>query len=797
MYRLLFFVSLVYLLFPPTLIANKQNEEIVLTVGSEPDYPPFCIVNSSGEADGFSVELLKAVADEMGLKLKFRIGLWKDIKEELRRGDIDILPLVGKSTSREEYFDFSYPYHSLRGTVFLREGVEDIKRTQDLKGLKIAVMDSDSAHEFLVEVGITENLILTDTFGEAFRLLADGKCDAVVVQEVLGHKIIKDMALEKLRTTELELNRFKYYFCFAVSKGNILLLKKLNEGLAIVIEKGIYNTLQTKWWAPHVIEKISFKDRLLIALPYVIIFTFFSGLILIFILRIRLKKRTEDLQRKIKEHSEAESRYKTIFETSANLITSVNAEGIIVDCSDQITNYLGYTKDEIIGQPMSKIIHKDYMGKANINLREILEKGCAYNHEYKFVRKNGSLIDVSINSSGINRLGDVFERTICIIDDVTSRKKAEEIYQRTTKLESIGVLAGGIAHDFNNLLAAIFGNISIASSISKNREVIQLLNDSIDTMERARALTNQLLTFSKNEQPELKIECLFPYLKEVVKFSLSGSTVKSTFSISSDLWRCKCEKNQIAQVVENIVINSVQAMPKGGEIGFEAGNCCIEDDSHSVLRRGKYILLSIKDSGSGIARENLSRIFDPFFTTKTNGNGLGLATSYSIIAKHNGFIDVKSTEGEGTVFMIYLPATSDKVNGKVVQKEWHKAEGKVLVMDDEPAIRRMLKRMLESFGYTPVCFDRGELILEHIRNSSENYKAMFFDLTITGGMGGEDIIARVREFYPHTPIFVVSGYGDHRIIRKPEDYGFTDSIQKPFRRADLAALLNRINQHGR
>jgi ABC-type amino acid transport substrate-binding protein len=225
---------------------------------AEYDYPPFSVTDK-GVADGFSVDLLKAVADEMNLEIEFKIDEWNIIKKELKEGKIDVLPLVGYSEERDQYFEFTVPYIVMTGNIFVRKDNDSIQSEKDLKGKEIIVMQGDNAHEYAINNGLTDNIILTKTYKEAFEMLSSGKHDAVLAQSLVGIRIINDLNLSNLKEVmeldedgvskrKAKLSGFEQKFCFAVKEGDKELLAKLNEGLAIVSENGKYNELYQKWF---------------------------------------------------------------------------------------------------------------------------------------------------------------------------------------------------------------------------------------------------------------------------------------------------------------------------------------------------------------------------------------------------------------------------------------------------------------------------------------------------------------------------------------------------------------------
>jgi PAS domain S-box-containing protein len=384
---------------------------------------------------------------------------------------------------------------------------------------------------------------------------------------------------------------------------------------------------------------------------------------------------------------------------------------------------------------------------------------------------------------------------VLVFRDMTEKQKLEDSIQKTQKLESLGLLAGGIAHDFNNLMGGIFGYIDLACEFTKEPKASNYLSKALGTIGRARALTQQLLTFAKGGAPIKKIERLFPFIQETTQFALSGSRVSCSFQIPENLWPCDIDKNQIGQVIDNIIINAQQAMPDGGRIEVAAQNISFAEKQHTTFKAGNYVKLSIKDQGIGIPKEFIPRIFDPFFTTKSKGHGLGLPTCYSIVNRHSGYIEVESEPGKGSTFNVYLPASANSVSAAEKESEvTFRGDGTFLVMDDEEVMRETIGGMLNSLGYTVVLKESGEDAVDWFAKETEAKRTvagMVFDLTIPGGMGGREAIGEIRKLDLKTPVFVASGYAEDPVMSNPKDYGFSASICKPFRKSQLTDMLEK------
>ncbi len=385
--------------------------------------------------------------------------------------------------------------------------------------------------------------------------------------------------------------------------------------------------------------------------------------------------------------------------------------------------------------------------------------------------------------------------SVSVVRDITDSKRMEEHLLRTQKLESVGVLAGGIAHDFNNILTTIIGNISMAKAgVPPGDEIFDLLSEVETASAKAQTLTRELLTFAKGGTPVKETASMGNIVMESSLFVLRGSKSKCVFSMVKDLWPVEADTGQMSQVIHNIIINANQAMPEGGIIDVRAENLVMEETNGLPIKPGKFIRISITDQGIGIAENHLSNIFDPYFTTKQAGSGLGLATTYSIIKKHEGFITVKSRLGVGTTFHIYLPASDKSIPSKE-EVRLMTGHGRILVMDDDPSLGKMVGRMLEKLGYESECSEDGTeaiRIYKEAKDAGKPYDAVILDLTVPGGMGGKEAMGKLLELDPEVTAIVSSGYSDDPVLSNFKDYGFKGVMPKPFEFGSLSRVLHEV-----
>jgi two-component system cell cycle sensor histidine kinase/response regulator CckA len=481
-------------------------------------------------------------------------------------------------------------------------------------------------------------------------------------------------------------------------------------------------------------------------------------------------------------------------------VITTDTRGIITFMNRVAEGLTGWGLEESVGKLLTEVFHiinEQTRTRCENPVDKVLATGGIIglaNHTI-LISRTGRQIVIADSGAPIRDRASVVIGVVLVFRDITDKQKTEDALSNAERLESIGALAGGIAHDFNNLLGGVFGFMDLALGESKQKKVTDYLSKAMGAMERARSLTRQLLTFSKGGAPVRRPGPLFPFVEETARFALSGSNVTLVCESPGDLWMCNFDINQIGQVIDNIVLNGQQAMPQGGAIQISAANVTIDGHSAGTLKPGQYVKISIKDGGIGIPAEILSRIFDPFFTTKQKGSGLGLATSYSIMTKHDGWIDVESGSGRGSTFYLYLPALAASVrtvSPAAALKTAHQGRGTVLVLDDEEVMRDSITGMLASLGYSAECFADGAGLVEYFTGQAQkgkSFTALILDLTVPGGMGGEAAAAAIRKIDRAVPLFVASGYAEDPILAAPRQYGFTDSICKPFIKAELAAML--------
>jgi PAS domain S-box-containing protein len=489
-------------------------------------------------------------------------------------------------------------------------------------------------------------------------------------------------------------------------------------------------------------------------------------------------------------------------------VITTDVQGKIIMINNAGENLTGWTSKEAIGRSLKSVYNIAIDLQAQARAQKSGSRSEAHSillsmPENATLRsRQGREYVIEQVASPIRDAKNEVAGVVLVFRDITERQRNEAERRKAETLEQLGLLAGGIAHDFNNLLTAIIGNISLASLLlPPNDEMGTRLNDAKNASMRARDLAQQLLTFARGGAPIKKTASIGKLIQDTVSFSLRGSHSRSEFLFGADLWPAEIDSGQISQVIANLVVNADQAMPNGGTLRVSCDNFVYDSTTSpevTDLPPGDYIRIAIKDEGTGISEDCIKRIFDPYFTTKPKGNGLGLATTYSIVKNHNGLITVESKVHYGSTFTIYLPALRHQpvpVEPPRQMNEVVTGTGSILIVDDEEAIRDLVEFTLERLGYK---VSKAESALEGVElyrqkfEAGERFDVVILDLTLPGGMGGKEALKRLIEIDPTVNAIVSSGYAMDATMSRYQDFGFRGVIAKPYEAAELGRTIHDV-----
>ena len=505
------------------------------------------------------------------------------------------------------------------------------------------------------------------------------------------------------------------------------------------------------------------------------------------------------MERKLKE---SEQWLSTTLKSIGDAVIATDANGFVTFMNPVAEALTGWNQEDVAGKPLSEvfnIINEETGKQAEDPATRVLREGFVVGLANHTVLIAKDRMKRPIDDSGApirDDKGNIIG-VVLVFRDITEKRRLEQELIKADKLKSVGILAGGIAHDFNNILTAILGNIALAKMYAEPEDkIFEKLSGAENASLRAKHLTQQLLTFSRGGAPIKKTAFISELLEDTATFALSGSNVRCEFSIPGDLWPVEVDEGQITQVINNLIINASQAMPEGGIIKVRAENIVVDAEQGLPLKEGKYMKISIEDLGIGIPEEHLQKIFDPYFTSKQKGSGLGLATAYSIVKRHDGCIQVKSELGVGSTFSIYLPASSKEVLiEKALRERIPTGKGKILLMDDEEPVREVGGEMLEGLGYEVEFTKDGAEAIELYKKAKESaqpFDAIIVDLTVPGRIGGKEAVEKLIEIDPEVKAIVSSGYSTDPIMADFRKYGFSGVIAKPYKLNELGEALHKV-----
>ncbi|MCU0845177.1 MAG: PAS domain S-box protein [Spirochaetes bacterium] len=483
-------------------------------------------------------------------------------------------------------------------------------------------------------------------------------------------------------------------------------------------------------------------------------------------------------------------------------VITTNMYGEVALVNKVAEELTGWTQEEAYGKPLQEvfsIVNERTRVSCENPVEMVLESGGTVelaNHT-ALIARDGTERIIADSGAPIRDKEGTIIGVVLVFRDITDKQRMEAEIQKMQQIESLGVLAGGIAHDFNNILTSILGNINLGRLYTRPGEKLhEILVDAEKSVLRARDLTRQLLTLSKGGKPLKRSGSIENLLRDTAIFALRGSNIIPEFDFEEALWQSEFDEAQMGQVFNNLVLNARQAMHKGGVIKISASN--MEGGSVMVppVGDGRFVRITVADSGEGIPEGHLPHIYDPYFTTKKNGTGLGLTTTFSIIRNHDGYIHAESTPGVGTVFSVYMPAVSVNPQNKARQDAgFITGRGKILFMDDEELVRTIASKLLRHLGYDVTCVPNGEDAITEFARALEDggeFDAVILDLTVPGGMGGTETIGKIRDLAPGVRAIVSSGYSNDPVMAEYKNYGFDEVAVKPYKIEELSEVLYRV-----
>jgi PAS domain S-box-containing protein len=517
------------------------------------------------------------------------------------------------------------------------------------------------------------------------------------------------------------------------------------------------------------------------------------------------------VSRDVTARERAEAALREEKERLAVTLASLDEGVITTDTSGRITSLnpvaarlTGWTGGEALGTEIERAYHvvDNSSGMPlESEVRRVLagrEPGAVPRIDKVLVGRDGQETRVDDNCAPLRRADGEILGAVLVFRDIGRQRALEEEMRRKEKLDSIGVLAGGIAHDFNNILMVMLGNLNIARRrAAGNRQVAELLAEAETAVFRARDLTNQLLTFSRGGAPVKSRIDLRTVVDDAARFALSGTGRECRRTFAPDTWHVEADPTQIGQVVQNLVLNAHQATAGPEPVEVSVRNLSLAEAAELSLEGERHVCIVVTDRGAGMGPEVLARIFDPYFSTRSGGTGLGLPTALSIIERHGGRLTVESRPGEGSRFLVVLPAPTLKVReagGSLTPPRGTAAavRGRALLLDDDPAVLDVAARMLEELGYRVTAMADGrEAVAAYrlVREAGAAFDVAILDVNIPGGMGGCEAARLIRDLHPAARLLVSSGYSEDPVMAEWAAHGFDGALAKPYEMDRLDRVL--------
>ncbi len=504
-------------------------------------------------------------------------------------------------------------------------------------------------------------------------------------------------------------------------------------------------------------------------------------------------------------HRAAERKFEQFLEFAPDAIIGVGEDGRIALINKKAEALFGYHRDQLTGKPVEILVPKRFRDahpdKRQRYFEEPRTRPMGAGVELFAVRSDGTEFPVEISLSSIETEDGVL--ATAAVRDTSDRAESEREkallrqLDRARRLESVGQLAGGIAHDFNNILAVILNYAEfVAEDLDPDSEAQKDVHEIRRAAERAAALTRQLLIFSRREvvKPEvLYLRTVIADIENLLQRAL-GERIELTTKLSAERLPIEIDPGQLEQVLVNLAVNARDAMPEGGRLLVEVEPVVLDEEytyMHPDTEPGPYVRLKVSDTGIGMDAETVERMFEPFFTTKDEGTGLGMATVYGIVTGAGGRIDVYSEPGIGTTVKVHFPSCAAAPgDGEAKAQSRPQGSGEVvLVVEDEPDVRRMAERILTQSGYSVIGSDRGEEALEICRGGEQTIDLLLTDV-IMPGMVGTDLVEELRRLRPEIPVLFMSGYS-HEVLAHEALTQETDSafIEKPFNAGELLSTI--------
>jgi PAS domain S-box-containing protein len=795
----------------PALVELTPEERAWLTAhgplrfAADPAFPPLEWFDQDGRYRGMVADYFQLIEARLGTRIEIvQTASWDEAVQRARARQVDGLTAAQPTPERAAFLDWSPPLLDISNVIVVRAGAGEVATLDGLAGRRVAVTRGNALHEYLrrsfpaIEVAPQPDDLASLT------AVSFGRVDAAVVNLAVASFLIEQQGITNLRVAG-DSGRSNP-LSIATRNDQPLLGSIMRKGLAAVTPAD-RQAIQARWLRIQGGHFVS--GRTVVAWTAAGLGLLGLGALLALawsrVLGQRVARATSELQRELADRRRAEAALRRsegklalhLHQTAVGVI-ELDREFHVVYWNPAAERIFGWTNAEATGSRADFLVAPERRAEMRMVWVQILRQTGGWHHLTSNRTRDGRTISCEwFNTALVDDAGQVYG-VMSMALDVSERERREEAQARAQRLESLAVLAGGIAHDFNNLLTGILGNLSLLlTDDPPPAERQEMVAEAEAAARRAQALTRQLLTFSRGGAPMKTLLDPGPVVREAARFASRGAAGTCRVEVPDGLWTLKADAGQLGQVVQNLVLNGLEAHP-GGEVTISLANLRRQPPA---VPAGPCLHLRVSDQGQGIPAERLTRIFDPFFSTKDRGSGLGLAVTHSIVVRHGGQVEVRSAPGQGTSFDIFLPALPEGVAAAAPPKAPAPIMRlNVLVMDDEEAILRLAQRALGAAGCeVEVAVNGVEAVARWraAREAGRPFDVVVLDLTVPGGMAGQETLAALRQLDPAIRSVVSSGYSASEVLADHRAHGFTAAITKPWSADELRRVVAEVGAQGR
>ncbi|MGB3211403.1 MAG: response regulator [Desulforhopalus sp.] len=807
-YSLFLLLSLIFLpLFLSSSLYGKTKTTLKVGVYQN---KPIIFINEAGVVQGLFIDILEDVALRENWKLEYVAGYFSDLHSSLKAGTIDLLPAIAYSKNREAFVDFTNETVIANWGEVYSSHQMSVTSLVDLEGQKIAVKHGDIHFEYLKRMteqfNVSCRFIETDGYETIFEMLTANYVNIGIVNRLYGNEkkgeyLVQDSpiifnpievryAVPKKKNEEI-LNTLNVYLIAAKSNQNSVYYQAISRWLVVDMESKL-----PRWFTQSLYGMIA---GILFLVSATLLF------------RSQVKKRTKELsainqqlKSQIEERKKTEGvlrKFARIVEASCDAMALVDKEHRHVLANSVYRNMLTSAERDVESMSLQDLLGLEFFNKEFKQPVAACLKGDVVH--FQTTPSPACNISSYWNITLSPYFSSTHEINGYVIDirDVTEQIETQNRLENAQRMEAIGMLAGGVAHDLNNILS---GLVSYPDMLLVNRPPDDPMTKPLQTIkksgERAAAIVQDLLTLARKGVGSESALNLNDIVTEFVgspehdDIVMNKDGIKFQQKLDSDLLNIRGSSVHLQKILMNLFCNAVEAMPRGGKLTILTENRCLEKEhfGYEIIPGGEYAVIAVEDTGVGMSAAEIKRIFEPFYTNKIlgrSGTGLGMAVVWGTLKDHNGFIDIDSEPGKGTLFTLYFPAVREVIPEKEemeLQNYLGRGE-RILVVDDMEEQRVLATQILELLGYAVDTASSGEEAVKKCRESE--FHLIILDMIMPGGMDGLTTYKQINASREGQKIVIASGFSNSLRVRRAQESGAGMYLKKPYTIKALAEAV--------